>query len=298
MQLTVVILTKNESLHIERAIDSVSCIAKDVYVIDSGSTDNTRDLALSRGAKILDNPWINYATQFNWALSQLPADTQWVFRLDADEYVTSELANELTSVLSNLSDNISAIFVPRRMHFMGRRIEWGGVFPVKVARIFRFGRGYCENRWMDEHIIFDGPAVELTGELIDDNLNSISWWTEKHNSYASREVVDLLNLEFDFMPHQTVASLRDGHQAGVKRWLKERVYAHLPIGSRTFLYFIYRFIIRLGVFDGPEGRAFHVLQGFWYRYLVDLKLREVKNHMAVHDVGPVIAIDRVLGIKI
>lgn len=82
----------------------------------------------------------------------------------------------------------------------------GGVFPVKVLRLFRHGRGRCENRWMDEHIKVAGTTVDFAGELIDDNLNTLTWWTNKHNWYVSREAVDLLNLEYRFMPHDSAAS--------------------------------------------------------------------------------------------
>ena len=101
------------------------------------------------------------------------------------------------------------------MTFQGRLIRHGGVFPVRVLRLFRHGCGQCENRWMDEHIKVAGPTVDFKGELIDDNLNSLTWWTDKHNKYASREAVDLLNLQYHFMPRDTVASLRGGAQAGV-----------------------------------------------------------------------------------
>ena len=151
---------------------------------------------------------------------------------------------------------------------------------------------------MDEHIKVEGKTENFEGEIIDDNLNPLTWWTEKHNGYASREVVDLLNLEFGFMPHETVADLRGGQQAGIKRWLKENIYARLPGGIRAFAYFFYRYVIRLGFLDGKEGAAFHVLQGFWYRYLVDMKLHEVKKYLAQNDVDAVTAINDVLGIKI
>ena len=70
-----------------------------------------------------------------------------------------------------------------------------GVYPVKLLRLFQYKKATCEQRWMDEHIKVDGPTVYFKGELIDDNLNSLTWWTDKHNRYASREAVDLLNLE-------------------------------------------------------------------------------------------------------
>lgn len=295
---TVLILTKNEERHIARALGSVSNTADRVFVVDSGSTDRTVEIAEAAGATVLKNPWVNYATQFNWALDQLPGDTEWVLRLDADEVVTEPLAEEIQARLMSLPPETHGVYVSRRMNFLSRPIRWGGVFPVRVLRLFRRGKGRCENRWMDEHILVDGKTVEFRGEIVDDNLNSLTWWTEKHNAYASREVIDLLNLEFGFMPHETVADLRGGKQAGVKRWLKERVYASLPGGSRAFLYFFYRYVIRLGLLDGKEGAAFHVLQGFWYRYLVDMKLLEVRNYMKTHRVDAVTAIERVLGISV
>lgn len=298
MTLTVVILTKNEERHIKRALASISGIADRCVVIDSGSTDRTVGLVEAHGAEVLKNPWVNYATQFNWALDQLPSDTEWVLRLDADEILTEPLALQLKETLPKLGSDTTGIRVSRRMYFLGRPIRWGGVFPIRVLRIFRHGSGRCEDRWMDEHILVDGAIADLSGEIIDDNVNSLTWWTEKHNAYASREVVDLLNLEYAFMAHETVADIRSGQQAGVKRWLKEKVYARLPGGLRAFVYFLYRYVVRLGFLDGKEGTAFHVLQGFWYRYLVDMKLHEVQTNIKKNNVDVVTAIQDVLGIDV
>jgi glycosyltransferase involved in cell wall biosynthesis len=296
--LTVVILTKNEERHIERAISSVKEFADRIVIVDSGSGDKTVEIARSLGAEIIERVWINYADQFNWAIANLGCETEWVLRLDADEVVTQGLAAQIKCALRELGPETKGIYVSRYIYFLGRPIRWGGVFPIRVLRIFRYGAGRCEDRWMDEHIIVNGATANLSGEIIDDNLNSLTWWTEKHNAYASREVVDLLNLEYAFMTHETVADLRGGQQAGVKRWLKERVYARLPGGLRAFAYFFYRYVVRLGFLDGKEGTAFHVLQGFWYRYLVDMKLYEVKTYMEMHNADVVDAIQDVLGIKI
>lgn len=296
MNLTVLILTKNEECHIARAIRSAAAIADRCVVVDSYSTDQTVAVAEANGAMVLQNRWVNYATQFNWALDQLPNDTEWVLRLDADEIVTLPLAKEVTRKLSLLGKEVAGVYISRRMTFLGRTIRWGGLFPIRVIRIFRHRHGRCEDRWMDEHIIVRGTTENFKGEIIDDNLNSLTWWTEKHNGYASREVVDLLNLEHGFMMHETVANLRGGQQAGVKRWFKERIYSRLPGGLRAFLYFFYRFILRLGFLDGRSGVAFHVLQGFWYRYLVDAKLHEVRLYMRRTGSDAPTAIRKVLGI--
>ena len=199
--LTVIILTCNEERHIERAIASVQGVAQRCYVVDSGSTDRTVELASASGAVVLHNPWVNHAVQFNWALQQLPEDTKWVLRLDADEFVIEELASEIREELGRVAEDVAGIVVSRRMCFLGRPIHWGGVFPIRVVRLLRSGRGEVEDRWMDEHIVVDGPTVRFRGEIIDDNSNPLTWWVAKHNSYSSREAVELLNLEYLSLIH-------------------------------------------------------------------------------------------------
>ena len=100
------------------------------------------------------------------------------------------------------------------------------------------------------------------------------------------------------MPHDSVARLRGGSEAGAKRWLKETVYARLPGGFRAFAYFSYRYVLRLRFLDGRGGTAFHFLQGFWYRYLVDAKLAEVRRYLAASGCDVVEAIERVLEIRV
>lgn len=298
MKLVAVILTLNEARHLPRCLASLAGIANAVLVADCFSTDDTLRVAQEYGARVVQREWVNYATQFNWALTQLDADTDWVLRIDADEVLTPALVTEIRARLPGIGPEIDGVFCGRRMTFQGQLIRFGGLFPVRILRLFRAGRGQCENRWMDEHIKVAGLTVDFQNELIDDNLNSLSWWTAKHNSYASREAVDLLNLEYGFMPHDSVARLRGGSQAGVKRWLKEAVYARLPSGLRALAYFLYRYVIRLGFLDGRAGAAFHILQGFWYRYLVDAKVAEVKRHMQATGCDVATAIERVLGIRV
>jgi glycosyltransferase involved in cell wall biosynthesis len=298
MKIVAIILTFNEAQHLSRCIDNLQGIADQVVVADCFSTDATLDIARARGARVIQREWVSHATQFNWALTQLDADTDWVLRIDADEYLTPELVAEFKACLPGVGSEVAGIYCGRRMTFQGRLIRHGGVFPIRVLRLFRYGKGECENRWMDEHIKVAGPTLDVQGEIIDDNLNPLTWWTDKHNKYASREAVDLLNLQYHFMPHDSVASLRGGNQAGVKRWVKEVIYARLPGGFRAFAYFFYRYVIRLGFLDGHAGTAFHFLQGFWYRYLVDAKVAEVKRYMQVHRVGIKVAMERVLGVKV
>ncbi|WP_371808496.1 glycosyltransferase family 2 protein [Ruegeria sp. HKCCA6948] len=290
-----IILTRDEALHIARAIASVRDIADRIMVVDSGSEDDTCQIARAAGAEVLHHPWRNYADQFNWALDQI--DAGWVMRLDADEVVSAELRDEIGRSLPNIDPDVAGIFVPRYMNFLQQPVKRGGLFPVYVLRLFRAGKGRCETRWMDEHIKVQGNSLRLKGTLLDDNLKPLSWWVDKHNHYASREVVDLLNLKYRFLPHETIGDDTTS-QAGRKRWVKEAIYARLPTGLRAFAYFLWRFVVRFGVFDTVNGRKFHLLQGFWYRYLVDLKLQEVEVHMRASGSDAPAAIKRVLGIDV
>jgi glycosyltransferase involved in cell wall biosynthesis len=288
--LTAIILTRDEALHLPRALASLQGVASRVIVVDSGSTDATCQIARAAGAEVWQHPWTNYAQQFNWALDRLGAGVGWLLRLDADEYLTPALAAQIADGLPD----VAGITVGRSMWFQGQPVRYGGLFPARMLRLFRQGQGRVEARWMDEHVIVDGPVAHLAGQIIDDNRKPLDWWIAKHNAYASREVVDVLNRRHGFLAVQAAPT----GTAGVKRWIKHHVYARLPGGLRAGVYFLYRYLLRGGFRDGRQARAFHVLQGFWYRYLVDAKLAEVERCMAQTGAGPVAAIHAVLGIDL
>ena len=297
-KLAAIILTKDEGAHITRCIESIRWCVDRIYVVDSGSLDDTCEKARSMDATVLTKSWVNYSEQFNWAISQVSDEFEWILRIDADEVIDSKLADEITRTVPALSAEVAGLSVARRISFQGKPIRWGGVFPIKVIRLFRRGKGRCEVRWMDEHIIVDGQVLGIAGEILDDNLKPISWWIEKHNGYASREAIDLLNLTYGFMNHDQFYGSARYAEAGIKRWLKESVYSKFPLGARALMYFLYRFFFRLGFLDGRQGIAFHFLQGFWYRYLVDLKVKEVIDCIEVDRKTPTSAIKSKLGIDI
>lgn len=278
--LTVIILAHNEARHIERCIASLGGVAARVVVVDSGSTDATCALAAAAGAEVFTNAWVNHAAQFNWALDNVGIQTDWAMRLDADEVVLPELR----ALLEALGDTAPAgLTVNRRIHFLGRWIRWGGIYPVRTLRVWRNGLGRCEDRLMDEHIRVEGAVGHLDGDIADINLNSVSWWTEKHNRYATLEAIETLREATQAASADKGAS---GSQAGTKRWIKNNIYVHLPLGARAFAYFIYRYFLRLGFLDGWQGLAFHGLQGGWYRFLVDVKLIEMRTEMARRGLSP------------
>lgn len=273
MTLTVFILTFNEARHIARAIASVKDAATRIVVVDSGSTDATRELAAAAGADVYQNPWSNHSRQINWTLANTGIDSDWTFRLDADEIVLPDLAAELAR-LDSFPADINGYTVNRRIHYLGRWLRHGGIYPVHTLRLFRTGRGTCEDRWMDEQILVDGAVGHIDADLADINLGNIGWWTDKHNDYATREAIEEL-LGGAALARQTDAASTMEPRARFRRWVKLRVYRGLPFGFRAFMLFVYRYIFRLGFLDGWQGLSFHVLQAYWFRFLTDVKIREI-----------------------
>ena len=100
--ISVIILTYNEELHIERCIKSLLPVVKEIFIIDSFSTDKTVEIAEKLGAKVYQNTWINYALQFQWGLDNCPISTEWVMRMDSDEYILPELQNEISNKIQNI----------------------------------------------------------------------------------------------------------------------------------------------------------------------------------------------------
>lgn len=273
--ITAVILTFNEEKHIERCIKSLKPIVDEIIIVDSYSTDSTLALAEKLGAKVFQNPWKNYATQFNWGLKNCNIQTDWVWRIDADEYVES--SNTLKASLANLPSNITGVYVKRKIIFLDKPLLYGGWYPVWHLKLWRNGIGVCENRWMDEHIkLTNGETTKLDVVQVDKNLNNLSWWTDKHNSYATREMIDLLDTKYQIFSNNEVIPKLFGTGEQRKRWLK-LAYLKLPLFVRPLIYFIYRFIFKLGFLDGKSGLVWHILQGFWYRFLVDAKIFELQK---------------------
>jgi glycosyltransferase involved in cell wall biosynthesis len=276
--LAVLILTYNEAHHIGRALDSIASIASEVVVIDSGSNDGTVEIARSRGATVLFNPFVNQAKQFQWGLDNAQITADWVMRLDADEVIESDLADEITRKLPTLPEDVTGVNLKRKHIFMGRWIRHGGRYPLILLRIWRQGMASVEDRWMDEHMLLSqGRAVTFDGGFADVNLGDIGYLTDKHNKYATREAVDVLTKSLGL--YSQAADFTGGApaQAAAKRGIKERFYNRLPFAFGPVAYFLYRYIFQLGFLDGKEGAIYHGLQGLWYRFLVDAKLLEFKR---------------------
>lgn len=277
--IAVVILTYNEAHHIARAITSVAPLAHEVFVVDSGSTDETRQIAESLGARVVVHPFTNQAEQFNWGLANLPLTADWILRLDADEVIEADLAAALGRDLPALPADVTGVILNRKHIFMGRWIRHGGRYPLPMLRLFRRGAGRSEDRWMDEHLVLThGRAIVVQGGFADHNLGDLAYFIAKHNAYATREAVEVLNQKLGlFARDDTQHGLGASSSVARKRGFKEQVYNRLPFGAASIGYFLYRYIIQLGFLDGREGAIYHGLQGLWYRFLVEAKVLEYRR---------------------
>lgn len=273
---SVIILTYNEEKHIDRCLRSLLPFTDKIFIVDSFSTDRTVEMAQSLGAVVVQNPWVNYATQFNYGIANNPFQTTWVMRMDADEYVLPELAAEINQRMATLPPDVGGVYVKRRVFFLNRWMRYGGFYPIWLLRLWRHGTGFCEQVWHDEHIkLTTGQTIRFDHDLVDHNLNNLTWWTQKHNHYTILEAINLLNYRYQFDQAEKVKPQLFGTQEQRVRYLKER-YAAMPLFTRPILYFLYRYFLRLGFLDGRPGFVWCFLQGLWYRFLVDAKLLEIQ----------------------
>lgn len=277
LDLSVIILTYNEEIHIRRCLENVKQFASKVYVVDCFSIDRTAQIAKELGAEVIEHEWPgNQAEQFNWALDNLPITTEWILRLDADEYLLPGLIEELLEKLPVIPESVSALSLSLSHAFCGKILHHGIVNNIRIIRIFRKGKARYEKRLMDEHLsVLSGETIDMKNQFVDDNRMPIGLFIDKHNGYATREAALLLDAEYhltnmDSLPQDY------GREVEKKRTQKAR-YARMPLFWRAFGYFVYRYIIKLGFLDGKEGFLWDFLQGWWYRTLVDAKVYEIKK---------------------
>lgn len=280
LDISVIVLTGNEELHIRRCLENVCDIARDVFVVDCFSKDRTVEIAKEfANVTVLEHAWppTKYAGQFNWALENADIKTKWVLRLDADEYLLPELKEELIKKLPAIDEGVTGIVMKRRHIFMGKWMK-KGTYPVKMLRIFRAGKAICEQRLMDEHIqLLEGYAIDFDNDFCDHNLNNLSWFCHKHVDYAIREAVDLLDIELDLTGAAATDEGKQISKQAEQKRARKHSYAKKPLFWRSFAYFCYRYFLKGACLEGKEGFLWSFIQGWWYRTLVDAKVYEIKK---------------------
>ena len=278
LDLSVIILTYNEELHIRRCLENVCPFSKRVIVVDSPSTDRTVEICKEfANVEVVVHQYPgNQAEQFNWALDNLKIETEWVLRMDADEYCTQELIKEMQEKLPSMPNDVSACVLPLGRVFQGRLLKHGIVNGIYMIRLFRQSKARYELRMMDEHLkVLDGRTVTFENKFVDASLLTISQFIEKHNGYSTKEAIQLLDAEYGLTDWKDSDNVY-ADEVVAKRAQKAR-YAKMPLFWRAFAYFIYRYIFKLGFLDGKEGFCWDFFQGLWYRMLVDAKVYEVKK---------------------
>ena len=273
LDLTTIILTYNEELHIRRCLENVFRVAKEVFVIDSFSTDRTCEIAKECGAMVLQHKYVNQAQQFQWALDNCPISTEWTLRMDADEYLTDELIDELSSKLPSLPNEVTGCVLPLRVVFMGKMLKHGLHHQVQILRLWRTGVVYMEQRWMDERCVLkSGCAVNMKNSFVDHNLKGLGEFTIKHNGYSNREAFMEINRRYNLVDDKESDELSARNR-------QKSSYYKLPRFFRAFLYFSVRYFLFLGFLDGLRGFVWLTLQAYWYRFLVDAKLYEMEKKL-------------------
>ncbi len=268
--LSVIVLTYNSEATIGATLASAAAVSDDLHVVDSGSTDATLEIAARHGARIAHHPFESYGAQRNWAIDSLPLKHGWELHLDADERLTEPLQAAIRQLAAGgFAGDAVGYFLPRLVHFLGRPIRHGGMYPIWHMRLFRHGRGRCEQRRYDQHFYVDGPTGRIDAPMIDDIRMPLSEWVIRHNRWADAEAEEVLAGS----AAGVVAPDPRGNPVERKRALRQR-YGALPPFARAFLLFLYRYVLRGGFRDGTPGLVFFVLQTFWFRFLVDAKLYE------------------------
>ncbi len=267
--ISIVILTFNSSASIRRTLRSIATLSDDVHVVDSFSTDGTVEICREHGCEVTQRNFQNYAEQRNWAIANLPLKYEWQLHLDSDEEMESSSA-EAVRKIDLLNSPFDGYIIGRRTVVFGRVLRFGGIGKSWHLRLFRRGAALCENRLYDQHFTSKGKLKVLKVTLCDHQEMSLSEWTARHNRWSDLEAEEILKV----VPADlTVTPKLAGTPIERVRFLKSRYY-RLPPFYRALAYFVWRYVVMAGFLDGRPGLVYHVLQGFWFRFLVDSKLYE------------------------
>lgn len=279
-QLSVIILTLDEEHNLPDCLGSLEGLDADVFVVDSGSTDDTVRIAKEAGCYVCHHEFEHYAAQRNWAFDNLPLKTPWTLCLDADERLTPKLVQEIVGRIgASVQAGPDGYLLNRRTYFLGCWIRHGGQYPAYHLRLFRTGKGRCEDRLYDQHFLVDGEVRPLDNDYIDVITSDLTSWVARHNRWASMEASEILAQKNPGETHagRVVTPRLFGTPIQRKRFLRSIIYQRFPLFVRPFLFWFYGYVLRLGFLDGIPGLVFHTLQRFWFRFLVDAKIYELRK---------------------
>jgi glycosyltransferase involved in cell wall biosynthesis len=256
MKISIAILAHNEAANIRRTLASVAW-ADELVLVDSGSTDETVAIAHEFGAKVFTEPWKGYGGQMNSAIDK--CTSPWVFSLDADEVLTSELQTEIQTLLV-ANPKFEAYWVPRRNQIFGRWMRHGGQYPDYKLRLFRQGTARLPED-TEPHATpkWTGPKGKLKCDLLHYQYPTVTLYVEHMNRYSSASVPLVL---------------RKGRSC---RGLLEFI-------AMTFLNpvltFVKNYIFRGGFLDGREGLLFHLYHSAYISWKYAKAWEAGSNHQS------------------
>src|SRR5262249_14025123 len=274
--ISAIILTHNEESNISYCLDSIKRISN-IYVVDSGSTDNTTSICERLGARVFHHPYTNHADQWRWALDNLPIGTPWILALDADFVVTRELLDRISREIDTLGEDIGGIYVRHLYKFGWGKIRFGGTKQYWLRVIRRGCARPDTSDLVDFRFLVDRAVVRWHEAVIEHNRkdDDISIWIAKQDKFSLR-----LAVEEELRRRGLHAWDRTPRLFGTVderfAWLRDR-WLGLPLFLRPVLYFVYRYLIAGGFLDGRAGFLYHVLQGFWLRLIVDWKTVQLRS---------------------
>ncbi|MCZ6690428.1 MAG: glycosyltransferase family 2 protein [Planctomycetota bacterium] len=223
-RLSACIITYNEERNIRACLESLRW-ADEIVVVDSGSEDRTREIAREWTDRVIENPWPGHIQQKNTAVDEARGD--WILSLDADERCSTELAEGIRKVVGATDDGFAAYEVPRRLHYMGKWLRFGGWSPEYKVRLFKKGKARWGGVNPHDRVEAAGPVGRLEGSLL-------------HYSYL--DLADQLRQTLSFTGISATELYERGHRASL-----------MDLSVRPFWAFVQRYLMRWGILDGVPG---------------------------------------------
>ena len=262
-----------EELNLETCLGSISGWCDDIHVLDSGSTDRTLDIANRHAHHTHFHPYVDHASQIDYAIRSLPFRFEWLLLLDADRTVTEDLKAGIESALMHHRSDENGFYVAHRNLFRGRRVR--GLNSWRLVLFRRSLARVDDSELVDCRVRTPGVVGYLRGAIVEYNRkeNDIDFWIDKHQRFASRLAAEEALRRVGRLRWSVKPRLFGNPDERIV-WLKSR-WLSMPLLVRPFLYFGYRFFLRFGFMDGVNGLTFHILQALWFRLIVDVKVMEL-----------------------
>lgn len=275
--LSVLLLTHNEDANVGACLSSIHGWATDIHVVDSGSTDQTLEIVGQYTRHVYRHEYVDHASQLAWALRNVAFANEWVLLLDADHVVTETLRREVNDRVPTADPVIDGFYVVHQHLFRGQTIHGVRAHRLQIVRVQNVAVDSSE--LVDFRLVLRGKTASLRGAIIDHNRKEedIDFWIDKHQRFSTRMAAEEILRREGILAWSFRPRIRGNADERIT-WLKDRWY-RLPLYVRPFAYFTYRFFVLGGLRDGRQGLIFHLMQAFWFRFLVDIKMDDLYRQL-------------------